>query len=83
MRPYFSLKQKVMDKNEMKEFVELGELLQYAMLAHEAVMLSGERGVFIAKDMAVFRLTIMQFIANYAAYEYRNMSADDSTEDDE
>ena len=73
-----------MNKNEKKAFAELGELLSYVMASHEAVMLSAERGVFIEKDMAVFRLTMMDLMARYTAYEYRNMSADDSlTQDDD
>lgn len=67
-----------MNKNEMKSFVELGELLSYVMLSHEAVILASEQGVFISKDMAVFRLKMMELLAKYAEFEYRTMSADDS-----
>ena len=73
------LNQKVMNKNEKKAFAELGEVLSYAIASHEAVMLSAERGVFIGKDMAVFRMMMMDLMAKYAAYEHRTMSADDST----
>jgi len=76
------LNQKVMNKNEKKAFAELGEVLSYAIASHEAVMLSAERGVFIGKDMAVFRMMMMDLMAKYAAYEHRTMSADDSTQDE-
>jgi len=75
------LNQKVMNKNEKKAFAELGEVLSYAIASHETVMLSAERGVFIGKDMAVFRMMMMDLMAKYAAYEHRTMSADDSTQD--
>lgn len=67
-----------MNKNEMKSFVKLGELLSYVMVSHEAVILASEQGLFIQKDMAVFRMTMMELISKYAEFEYRNMSADDS-----
>jgi len=72
------IKQKAMNKDEKKAFAELGEVLSYAIASHEAVMLSAERGVFVGKDMAVFKMMMMDLMAKYAAYEFRNMSADDS-----
>lgn len=67
-----------MDKNELIEFNKIGELLSYAIASHEAVILASKQGKFIKKDMEVFRLMMMNLLAQYTAYEYRNMSADDS-----
>ena len=66
-----------MNKNETKAFSELGEVLSYVMASHEAVLLSAQRGLFIEKDMAVFKMMMMDLMAKYAAYELRNMSSDD------